>query len=366
MKSSPFAGTQILGIGTAHPPYTMSQVEAAELAEKVCCPDPENRTALKVLYRRAGVKNRHTVVPHTRALDWSNTPTQVKDAPNLGPTTAERMAMYAGGVNELAVSAGQRALEAAQVAPEAITHVITVTCTGFTAPGFDIALIDQLGLKRTTERVQVGFMGCHGSINGLRVAQGLVAAHPAARVLLCSVELCSLHYSFVWDPSRCVGNAIFADGAAAMVLGAAPQSDAPWRVKGCGSCLVPESTDAMNWQIGDHGFEMVLSPKIPDLIGQHLRPWMSAWLDSHGFGLDDIGSWAVHPGGPRILTAVEESLALNAEATGTSREVLSEFGNMSSATVLFILDRLRQRNAPRPCVALGFGPGLMAEAALFV
>jgi predicted naringenin-chalcone synthase len=122
----------------------------------------------------------------------------------------------------------------------------------------------------------------------------------------------------------------------------------------------------MRWTIGDHGFEMELSPRVPDLIKQHLRPWFESWLGRQGLVLADVGSWAVHPGGPRILTAVEESLGLDREALGVSREVLAEYGNMSSPTVLFILDRLRERQAPRPCVMLGFGPGLMAETALFV
>jgi predicted naringenin-chalcone synthase len=122
----------------------------------------------------------------------------------------------------------------------------------------------------------------------------------------------------------------------------------------------------MSWTIGDHGFEMELSPRVPDLIRQHLRPWFESWLRRQGLALADIGCWAVHPGGPRILTAVEESLGLGREALGVSREVLAEYGNMSSPTVLFILERLRERQAQRPCVMLGFGPGLMAEAALFV
>jgi predicted naringenin-chalcone synthase len=121
----------------------------------------------------------------------------------------------------------------------------------------------------------------------------------------------------------------------------------------------------MTWNIGDHGFTMTLSPRVPDLIAAHLRPWLEQWLGQHGLGLERVASWAVHPGGPRILSAVEKALGLPREATAVSREVLAACGNMSSPTVLFILDRLRERSAPRPCVALGFGPGLVAEAMLF-
>src|SRR5437773_11629928 len=121
----------------------------------------------------------------------------------------------------------------------------------------------------------------------------------------------------------------------------------------------------MTWSVGDHGFEMTLSKRVPGLIAAHLRPWLEAWLRPHGLAPADVASWAVHPGGPRILTAVEEALGLDRSATAVSREVLATCGNMSSPTVLFILDRLQRAGAARPCVALGFGPGLAAEAALF-
>lgn len=156
-------------------------------------------------------------------------------------------------------------------------------------------------------------------------------------------------------------------GAAALIGGhAAANPMAMCKVQTTASCLVPQSQDAMTWRIGNHGFEMTLSNRVPDLIGEHLRPWLSTWLASQGLGLSDIASWAVHPGGPRILDAVEASLELSADALAVSREVLEQYGNMSSPTVLFILQRLLSRGSPRPCVALGFGPGLLAEAALIV
>jgi predicted naringenin-chalcone synthase len=330
---------------------------------------------LKVLYRRAGVAARHSVVSSSTALGWMRSAEDegsVATLVQLGPTTQERMQIYSRHASALAIDAARLALERSGVPPAGITHLVTVSCTGFAAPGVDIALIGELGLAATVERVQVGFMGCHGAINGLRVARALSAADPQARVLLCAVELCSIHYQMQWDPKKFVGNSIFADGAGAAVGGAAVETveaaaaEGGWRVAASGSCLLPDSADAMRWTIGDHGFEMELSPRVPDLIRRHLRPWFESWLLRQGLALADIGSWAVHPGGPRILTAVEESLGLPREALGVSREVLAEYGNMSSPTVLFILERLRERQSPRPCVMLGFGPGLMAEAALFV
>lgn len=239
----------------------------------------------------------------------------------------------------------------------------------FRAPGIDIELIDQLKLPITTERVQVGFMGCHGAINGLRAASGLVAANPAANVLMCSVELCSLHYQYGYDPDRIVSGALFADGAAGLVLnlGSSSASSVPsplGTVAATGSSLVPDSRDAMTWKIGNHGFEMTLSAKVPALIEEHLTTFLEPWLAKQGESLDSIAGWAVHPGGSRILSAVETSLQLDGETLSVSRGVLSEHGNMSSATMLFILQRFAAIGKPKPWLMLGFGPGLEIEVAL--
>lgn len=360
----------IRGLGTAVPPHTMSQEEATDLARQVICQTPDQDRLLSVLYRKSGVENRHTALPHRIALNWlpetKPTDSPPDQPPVFGPTTGERMRFFAEHAPPLAQAAALGALEQSGLHCRDITHLVTISCTGFDAPGVDTALLTGLKLRPTTQRVQVGFMGCHGAINGLRVAQALTTAHPTAKVLLCAVELCSLHYRFHWDPQRIVANALFADGAAAIVgTGEPDRSESSWTVAATGSCLLPDSTDAMSWCVGDHGFEMTLHARVPDLIRQHLRPWLEHWLEEQGQSLDSVGSWAIHPGGSRILTAVEESLSLARQATAISREVLAQYGNMSSPTVLFILDRLRQANASRPCVALGFGPGMFAEAALF-
>jgi predicted naringenin-chalcone synthase len=211
-------------------------------------------------------------------------------------------------------------------------------------------------------------MGCHGALNGLRVANAFTTADPLARVLLCAVELCSLHYYYGSAADKLIANAIFADGAAAMVgcQSVPAASLQPWSLAASGSCLIPDSVADMSWTVGDHGFEMTLSRRVPGLIARHLRPWLEEWLSACGLSLAEVKSWAIHPGGPKILSAVEDSLELSAAALAPSRRVFAEYGNMSSPTVLFILQQLRLQNAARPCVAIGFGPGLVAEAALFV
>ena len=368
--------SSILGLGTALPTHTMTQREALELAQQLSCRDEHQARLARVLYLKAGVERRRTVLPHRTALDYAAQESDAADEAavlegqgngSARPTTGLRMQLYAEHSTPLACQAARIALNEAGLLGQHISHLIKVSCTGFAAPGVDVELIEQLPLPATVERVQIGFMGCHGAVNGLRVAQALSTADPAARVLLCAVELCSLHYRFQWNPDTFLGNALFADGAAAAVVGSTKgAASEAWKVAATGSCLLPDSKDAMSWQIGDDGFEMRLSQRVPELIGRHLRPWLSMWLDRHGLGITDVASWDIHPGGPRILDAVEKSLSLPPTATETSRRVLAECGNMSSPTVLFILDRLRRQQAPRPCVVLGFGPGLVAEAALLV
>lgn len=363
----------ILGLGTALPTTVVSQAEAEHIAVAVCCRTPENRTWLPLLYQQAGLQTRHLVLGDavvrdvlqgTRDSGSAFLPTGRDD--DHGPTTAERMRHYAEEALPLAEQACREALARAELTARGVTHLVTVSCTGFHAPGVDVGLIKVLGLPATVERTHVGYMGCHGALNGLRVARALGSAEPEARVLLCAVELCSLHYHYGWDPQKMVANALFADGAAAVVgaSGAAVPARA-WRLAATGAHLFPDSEAAMTWTIGDHGFEMTLSKRVPELIAAHLRPWLEGWLRQHALRLDEVGSWAVHPGGPRILDAVEDALDLPGAALAASRQVLAACGNMSSPTVLFILDRLRRAGAPRPCVALGFGPGLHAEAALF-
>lgn len=353
----------ILGLGTALPRHRITQQRALELAVELGGSTEEQARALRVLYRKSGIETRQTALPHQLAYEWRNAP----GANGHGPTTADRMRLYKEHAAQLAEQAARAALADAELQPRDVTHLVTVSCTGFAAPGVDLQLIHALKLKPNTQRLHVGFMGCHGAINGLRAAQGLAAADPQAVVLVSAVEICSVHYAH--DPQQSVGNVLFSDGAAALVgvhqaKGHSSSGSELSRVTGTASCVLPDSADAMSWQIGDHGFQMTLSARLPELIAQNLRPWIDDWLREQGTNVESVGSWAIHPGGPRVISAVEECLNLERERTVASREVLSECGNMSSPTVLFILDRLRRNNSARPCVMLAFGPGLVVEGAL--
>jgi predicted naringenin-chalcone synthase len=363
----------ILSLGTAVPAATINRPQSLRIAEALGRPTGEQATWLPEMYRGTGIDSRgialgaDVVRDMVEGTHYSGSPFLPSGAADdRGPTTGERMRHYARLAPPLALRAARTALERSPLRPADLTHLVTVSCTGFVAPNVDVALVRGLGLAPTVERTHVGYMGCHGALNGLRVARAYTAADPGARVLLCAVELCSLHYYYGWSPGQMVANALFSDGAAAVV--AAPAAAAPagaWCAAATGSCLVPDSAGAMTWTVGDHGFEMTLARQVPNLIARHVRPWLAEWLAREGVDLAAVGSWAVHPGGPRILDAVEEGLDLPRQATAVSRAVLAEHGNMSSPTVLFVLERLRAAGAARPCVALAFGPGLMAEAVLF-
>ncbi|MFO0891817.1 MAG: type III polyketide synthase [Isosphaeraceae bacterium] len=360
----------VLGIGTAVPPLRIDRSQSVHAARTLCAENDEQGQLLEALYRQSGVEARHVVysLEEFRRVVYDEGDMDSvflsRGKGDPGPTTARRMEYYEREAIPLAERACLAALAQSGVAAGELTHLVTVSCTGFSAPGVDIALIKRLGMPADVERTHVGFMGCHGALNGLRVARGLLAAEPSARVLLCSVELCSLHYAYGWNPKKVVGNALFADGAAAVVLGNEADDQDAWRLRANGACLFPDCESAMAWFVRDHGFEMILSTKVPNLIRRNLRPWLTTWLRRHGLTPEEVGSWAIHPGGPRVLTSVQEALDLPDDAVAVSRSTLESYGNMSSSTILFILKDLITRRAPRPCVALGFGPGLATEAAL--
>lgn len=398
---------EIAGLGCALPPGSLTQADAASAANRLRQFDDETTAArqlqlLAALYRRSGVQSRHSVLLRTgdghpfERQTFYETATHAEDR---GPSTAQRMSRYESEAPVLAEQACRRALEVAGCQAVEITHLVTVSCSGFNSPGFDLSLYPRLGLSPEVARTHVGFMGCHGALNGLRVARAIVAADASACVLMCAVELCTLHHQYTDQPQQIVANSLFADGAAAAVVRAAPGSNghapggdvlaAPradkipnesqenagaiepnsstfrrWQIVANGSYLMPDSEEMMSWRIGDNGFAMTLSAQVPELIKTQLRPWLSAWLARHGLAIEQVATWAVHPGGPRILSATAGALDLPSAALAASAEVLASCGNMSSPTILFILQRLATAQAGGPCVALAFGPGLVVEAAL--
>jgi alpha-pyrone synthase len=276
------------------------------------------------------------------------------------PTTAQRMRLYEGAAPALAAKAVDRlgldAMERARV-----THVIVTTCTGLSAPGLDLELIARCGLNPSVERTVIGFMGCYAGISALKMARHVVRSEPEARVLILSLELCTLHLQETDDLEQVLSFLVFGDGAAASLVTADPSGIALDRFR---AVLVPDTQGLITWHIGEVGFDMFLSGQVPGAIGAGLRPLAGEILA--GKAPEEIDLWAIHPGGRSVLDAVEGAFGLEPTALAASRNVLDKNGNMSSATVMFVLKEILEtgKAGGRGC-AMAFGPGLTAETMLF-
>ena len=275
------------------------------------------------------------------------------------PSTGARMHLFESYAPELAARAVERLDLGAE--RERISHIVITCCTGFSAPGLDLDIIARCRLPGTVERTMVGFMGCYAAINGLKLARHFVRSEPQSRVLLINLELCSLHLQETTDLDEILSFLIFGDGCAASLVTADPVGFA---LDSFRALLIPETGGLITWAIGDSGFNMVLSGQVPVTILEALRTESGDMLK--GAPISAIDLWAVHPGGRSVLDAVERALGLAPQALGNSREVLRQFGNMSSATVMFVLERMLRSHQPgaRGC-AMSFGPGLIAETMLF-
>jgi predicted naringenin-chalcone synthase len=342
-------------IATAVPKYDVHDTFVV-FAEKMLA-DPKLRTVFRRMVSRADIAHRYSF------LDPKNDSGQISShyahefyRTGNFPNTARRMEMFeqnAPGlirkvVNQLALSENERS---------GITHVLVTCCTGFYAPGLDFEIVDHLGLSADVERTMIGFMGCYAAINALKLARHIVRSDPKAGVLMVNLELCTLHFQETQELDQMLSFLIFADGAAASLISAREQGFALDSFK---AVTVPETKGLITWKIRDRGFDMFLSGQVPLDLGRSLLG------DELKGERDGIDLWAVHPGGRSILDAVENGLKLPPDALAASREVLSCFGNMSSATVMFVLQKIMQEARPgqRGC-AISFGPGLTAETMRF-
>jgi predicted naringenin-chalcone synthase len=353
----------LIGLGSALPDNWLSQTEFCNHAKNYSDGNDRQNKFLEDLYRRTTISKRSSVllkdIDNKSKSDYFPTPNDVNDR---GPGTAQRMDTYHLYAINLATASSRKAIIDAGIDASEITHLITASCTGFFAPGVDVQLLDSLGLNRDIYRTHIGFMGCHSAMNALRIASSFCKSDPAAKVLLCATEICSIHFQYGSQRNDLIANSLFSDGSAAIILS---NQLGKLEYSGSKSYVIPQSEDAITWRIGDHGFAMSLSSNANVLIQEYLPEFIKSWLQKYSLCLNDINGWAIHPGGPRILNAVQDCLKLSSESLETSRKILEDHGNMSSPTALFILERLLQMNVARPYVMLGFGPGLTIEAALF-
>ena len=313
--------------------------------------DPRERALFRRMADRAGIGHRWSVLPRNGT---GGSPVCAGGFyADQSPGTAARMAIYAEAAPKLALEAirGLGPLGA-------ITHLVVASCTGFVAPGIDQIIASELGLPSGVERTLVGFMGCYAAVAALRVAYHIARSEPEARVLVVTVELSTLHLQFADRLEPLLAMLQFGDGAAAMIVSRREQG---FTIERPFAATLPDSSALIRWDIGDTGFAMQLSGEVPGRISEALRvPEVRKML--LGYTPEErVGMWAVHAGGRSVLDAVEHGLGLPASALADSRAVLSEFGNMSSATLPFVLARLISQTNHDKGVALAFGPGLAAE-----
>ena len=369
-------------ISTDVPETAYTQAEVLEVMRATLPSDRRTERLLGRVYRHSGIERRHSVVRDFRRdphLDADVAPlfTEMDGTPRT-PSTGERNAHYAREAAQGFPAAARKVLEAtAAVSAGDVTHVITVSCTGFYAPGPDLDVVRSLHLRPTTERYHLGFMGCYAAFPALRMARAFCLADPDAVVLIVSLEACTLHLQPSTDPDAVIAASVFGDGAAAVLVTGRPPTNGGLRLDGFVDGLAPEGASDMAWTIGDTGFEMVLSSYVPAIVGEKAHTALGPLLASTAATVADVRHWAVHPGGRAILDAVVTGLDLPEGAMRRSRSVLARYGNMSSATVLFVLAELLRelREAPEAIedvprdgdvvVAMAFGPGLTVASGLF-
>jgi len=358
-------------IGTATPPHRLAQPTIAGFMAEALELDAGGTRKLRALYRVSGIEHRHSVL-----ADYGRDNGTYEFFPNTPglepfPSVGLRMAAYRREALPLALAAVRDSLrQAPGIEANSLTHLITVSCTGMYAPGLDIELVTALALPPSVRRTCVNFMGCYAAVNALRLANDICRADPAARVLVVSVELCTLHFQKSHDPDHLVSNALFSDGAAAcLVLGQPLPGPTPWLALQAFHCgLAPEGVRDMAWHIGDFGFEMTLSGYVPALIERGIGQLTADLLKDLPVRREDIRHFALHPGGRKILEAIEKALGLSRDDNRYAYQVLRDYGNMSSATVLFVLRELLAAATPAdngaPVLSCAFGPGLTMEAML--
>lgn len=353
---------RILSIGTATPPTTITQDRIRDFFIQQPGTDRLTQRLIRATFDAAEIDRRHTVLAEL-GDDGSDGIFADSRGVLRSPGTALRNAEFIRLAPELSLRAAQRALDEAGVPASVITHVVTVSCTGCFAPGPDFRLVRDLGLPGSTERYNLGFIGCAAAFPGLRMAERLCAAQPEAVVLMVCTELCSLHIRPSSSPDQIVSSSVFADGSAAAII-TGDRADQPGLdLDRFGTALTSEGEQDMAWTIGDDGFEMVLTGEVPRIIGREIRGAVDGFLAG---AVPD--AWAVHPGGRSILDRVQAGLELEPDALRASRAVLRDYGNMSSATVMFILRELLHDDAVASgatIAGLAFGPGLTVESALF-
>lgn len=352
----------IMGIGTAVPEYRLDQADVTSRLSEALTEYPEVSRWMKRIFTHCGVATRYTCESGflEPAVQCRYIPLSSEAAV---PSTEERMKIYRDMSTPLAAKAAKEALADSGTRFGEVTHLIAVSCTGMFLPGLDAELAWQLKLAEDVQRIPLNFMGCAAGLTALRHAEEIVRNDPAAKVLVVTVELCSLHIQPSFAKEDLFTAAFFGDGASACVVGMTSRSqNGAFEIRGSRAVLFSGASDDMIWTIGNHGFQLRLSPQIPRLIADCVPPAFRRFWGEEP--LPEL--WAIHPGGRGIVDALQAAFQLADHQTNASRSILRNYGNMSSATILFVLDEIRKQRSrthgrAADGIALAFGPGVSAE-----
>jgi len=361
----------LIDLATASPPYKVDQAKAAEELKKRMGGKGAVSRMIDMAAKYSGIDNRCLVVPDAEA-DSNNKFFTDEDGEHFNPDTKSRMDMYEEWSVKLTSQAVDKLLKKSEIKPEEIDRLITISCTGFFAPGIDYHLINNLNLPKSIKRTHIGFMGCAAALIGVNSVWESLSLQKEieSTTLLVSVELCSLHLQTEASRDNILANMIFADGAAAGIFTNKYYGNGKPHLKiiTAQSLLFDNPAEFMGWKIGNFGFEMMLSSKLPQIILDTAVPNVMHILNKAGVDKNDIKYWALHPGGRAILDSLQNGLELSDEQLLPSRKVLRNYGNMSSASILFVLKEIlynQHLNKGDLCCAVAFGPGLTMELVLF-
>ncbi|MEP4092544.1 type III polyketide synthase [Reichenbachiella sp.] len=361
-------GAFITAIGTANPANRYAQKDLAQfMCEHLALSQPEQKK-LQVLYRATGINHRYSVLDDYKKKPGSFTfyPNQPEN--EFFPSTQKRMLTYREKALPLAISAVTECLGGKHQLSE-FTHLITVSCTGMYAPGLDVDLVKALNLSADIRRNSLNFMGCYAAMNAIGISKEICNNQPEAKVLIVSVELCSLHLQKEFTEDNMLAHSLFADGAAAVVISGEENASHPsLEIVSSASQLLMNGKNDMAWQIGDFGFQMALTAYVPKIIEGGIQQLATKLFHKTNLKIADIDAFAIHPGGKKILEAIENELGISKEQNCAAYETLKNYGNMSSPTVLFVLKKVWSELKTQPnkkILSFAFGPGLTLESLLF-
>ena len=352
---------EILSIATAVPAYCHQQSSILQFMQEVYRLGNEEQRKLKFLYDHSGIETRYSSVPDY-SKEYANHTfiplSQQEPFPNL----EKRMELFENAALAISIEAIEKCITKI-IAHDQITHLITVSCTGLSAPGLDLHLVKALSLKPTIFRTSINFMGCYAAIHALKIAKMICDSTPYANVVVVCTELCTLHFQQTFTPDNAASSLLFADGAAAMLVSNCIHNPEALTIDGFYAYIAEKGASDMAWQLSSHGFLMTLSGYIPQLIGEDISTLVDEALLYHGVAKEAISHWCIHPGGKRILDVIGQKLGLAEKDLYYSRDILKRFGNMSSPTVLYVLKEMmyQKKETTKRILGMAFGPGLTME-----